>query len=200
MKLTLVGIFAAILGAVLAASADGVGYAGVREISVDRGNRRLRHSHDWSAKGLAIGRDHSILALDPFSIRNTFGVVVLSDRTTGDVIFSAPSPALTLLWISDDERYLVGLSDIRLWNPIQVVVYDTVGRILAARAVECAASAVPGCGESVTNWVHWFDEKTPDLTLKREGDGFVLGFRSRSRSGTPTTLSIPGLRAKEEHP
>jgi len=40
-----------------------------------------------------------------------------------------PSPALSYLWVSPDGRYIVGMSDIQIHNPYQLVVFDETGTI-----------------------------------------------------------------------
>jgi len=68
---------------------------------------------------------------------NDFSFVELTD---GDrMLFRSPSPALTHLWISPDAEYFVGLSDIMLYNPYQLMVWK---RDSSARHREHIASHV----------------------------------------------------------
>lgn len=64
---------------------------------------------------------------DPFGQANNYARIVCNDTKDGKTLFVAPTPALTALWISPDQRYVVGLSNIKLWNPYQLVVYRMDG-------------------------------------------------------------------------
>lgn len=50
-------------------------------------------------------------------------------------IWARDCPLLTQVWISDDSRYIVGLSSIKFFNPIQLVVYDREGNLLHAQSM-----------------------------------------------------------------
>jgi hypothetical protein len=54
---------------------------------------------------------------------------------TGQTLFRSPVPALTQLWISPDARFVLGLSNVKLWNPYQVVLFDRPGRLLLKRRI-----------------------------------------------------------------
>ncbi len=96
--------------------------------------------------------------------------------SAGKVLFHAPSPALTYLWISPDSEYVVGLSSVKLNNLYQLVVWRRDGTpLLLARHPESSDYS-----ESVTASVHWFDEKNPEPKIVTTGGKLVLQLRSPS--------------------
>jgi len=109
-------------------SADTIGYGGVHEGATTVGGLTFRHRHDWSSpkiRPLFLDLTHHERF---FSAANDFSFVELSD---GDRLrFRSPSPALTHLWISPDAQFLVGLSNVMLHNPYQLVVWRGDGRVL----------------------------------------------------------------------
>jgi len=111
------------------AHADYVAYGGTHELSARNGKFTVRHVHNWSSKKvrslfLDLGyHDHFL------SKANDFAFIEL--RTTADkLIFRSQAPALTDLWISPDYEFVVGLSDIKLYNPYQLVVWRRDGTLL----------------------------------------------------------------------
>jgi len=50
-------------------------------------------------------------------------------------IWARASPLLTHVWISDDSRYIVGLSNLKFVNPYQLVVFDREGNLLHAQCI-----------------------------------------------------------------
>jgi hypothetical protein len=149
----------------------------------------VEHHHDWSRETEAARWKMVSGSRDPFGAENTFASLRVSERKSGRELFSSPVPALTCLWISPDSRYVVGLSNIKLQNPIQLVVFDRSGRRLFAKGL--AGQPLPGVFESVTNAIFWYREPTPALrleegrdvwaTLTVEGrEGVELPFRFRT--------------------
>jgi hypothetical protein len=124
-------------------------YQGTVEVSAASPAIRVVHRHDW-------GKRKS-------SIR-------LSRVDSGMLIAEKPSPPLTMLWVSPDSFYVEGLSDVKYDNPVQVLVMRTDGTVLFERSVTCRDSVVesPPCGESVSNWVYWYNKDRPDVHLEME--------------------------------
>lgn len=113
--------------------ADFLSYGGKHELSTQSERYIVNHVHDWSASEL----DDLYRAPDVidyfFSEKNTFSRIVLVQRARGRgrVLFDLPAPALTHLWISPDQDILVGLSSIKLNNPVQLAVWTLPdGRLL----------------------------------------------------------------------
>jgi hypothetical protein len=113
------------------ARADAVGYEEVIDIDAAGGGVTCRHHHDWSYDTHRARWQVISTHADMFNAENDFAWLACS-RGEREV-FRSPSPALTKLWVSDDGLYVVGLSNVKSWNPIQVVVFETSGkRIFAA--------------------------------------------------------------------
>lgn len=118
-----------------AAWADGGSYAEVRDIVVADGQLQVVHHHDWSPatqqqRWKMISGDQ-----DPFSPRNDYAWLTVTDKRTGQRLFRSPVPALTQLWISPDSLFVLGLSEIKLWNPYQLVLFDHTGHLLLKRRI-----------------------------------------------------------------
>jgi hypothetical protein len=112
------------------AMGDRVGYAEVKNLEISNDRLIVRHHHDWSDSTRA--RRYEMISghQDPFRLDNNYAYLECIDRSTSAVRFKIPTPALTYLWISPDSRYIVGLSKIQLWNPYQLVVFDSTGNLL----------------------------------------------------------------------
>jgi hypothetical protein len=67
---------------------------------------------------------------NPFRPENTFSTITAREKSGNKLLFSRPVPALSYLWISPDSRYIVGLSNIKLYNPYQLVIFDRAGNLL----------------------------------------------------------------------
>lgn len=108
--------------------ADGSSYGGRHEIAIDGCCGSLRHVHNWSneenRKLFFDFQNHQKF----FSASNSFSYVEYIDRS-GKVLFHYPSPAYTKLWSYRDQIF-VGMSDIMLYNPYQLVVWKRDGTIL----------------------------------------------------------------------
>jgi hypothetical protein len=117
-----------------AGRADFIEYNQAKNILIENKDIRVLHHHDWSFDRERRKRIMSSW-LGPFQPENIFAYVECISQKTGQTIFKVPSPALTFLWISDDSEYIVGLSDIRLDNPVQLVVFDRSGRLLKKRRI-----------------------------------------------------------------
>ena len=179
-------VFAAASSLALEARADSFGYAGVVDLAAVRGRFRVDHHHDWTRNPL---RCWTVFCVDQdvFAAENTYSWLVLTDQEGSRQLFRAPVPALTHLWISPDGRFIVGLSNIKLRNPAQVVVFNVRGDRLLARAVDY--STFRGVEESVTNWVRWYKEPTPQISIETTSDGLLLSVQSND-SEPPRTFTF----------
>ena len=111
-------------------SADPVGYAEIREISSTRGPVICTHWHDWSQQTDKSRYQMISGDCDPFRADNNYAYVTCVDARSGGTLFREPSPALTTIWLSPDQRYLIGLSTLKAWNPYQFVVYRSDGKLV----------------------------------------------------------------------
>jgi len=115
--------------------ADGLGYNEVHTDSVANSQYLVIHYHDWSDRT----REKRIEMIsgnqNPFTADNDFAYIESHRVGTDSLMFRSPCPALSYLYISPDSKFIVGLSDIQLWNPCQLVVFDTTGRLLFAKHI-----------------------------------------------------------------
>ena len=114
--------------------ADRQDYNRVKNILVEGKYLSVLHHHDWS-----FDREKRIQIMNswlgPFQPGNIYAYVECIDQKSGQVLFRLPSPPLTFIWISDDSKYIVGLSNIRLDNPVQLIVINRDGHIIKKRKI-----------------------------------------------------------------
>lgn len=139
MKATLRVLMVA-LGMAAAAKGDSVAYGGLHDCSAKRDGFVFRHQHDWAwtaVDELEAKHDGDPKAI--FSDDNTFSHVELLDPK-GKRLFRRPSPALTHLWVSPGAEYLVGISNVQLQNPYQLVIWRSDGSLVHARHVSATVA------------------------------------------------------------
>jgi hypothetical protein len=124
-----------------AANADGVGYDGKVSFSARTDKLLVKHSHDWSQNTEKERWNRFVLSPLPLTMPNSFSSIAAFDARSRAKIFESPSPALTQIWISPDSHYILGLSNIKVWNPYQAVLWDAKGNLLSAWHI----SAVEAC-------------------------------------------------------
>jgi len=98
---------------------------------------------------------------------NDYSYLRLRDNVTDTELFRRPVPALTHIWISPNSKYVVGISNVKLRNPYQLVVFSKAGDLLLKRNM--VGAIWPGEWESVTNWINWYKEPVPQITIVEEG-------------------------------
>ncbi len=149
------------------ARADFAGYSKVVDLFAETNILRAEHHHDWSESTRSARWKMISTTKDPFSADNDYSFLRLIDKASGAELFRRPVPALSHIWISKDSRYVVGLSNIQLWNTYQLVVFSKSG----ARLLERDMTGVhwPGVSRSVTNWIHWYREPSPRISLVEKG-------------------------------
>jgi len=116
--------------------ADAMGYSEKLTLKAVSRHYIVIHFHDWSrattdARYKMIGSR----AQDPFTKENNYAYIKCIDRATGKLIFKKPCAALTNIRISADEKYIVGISNVMLWNPYQLVVFSTKGALVKKRHI-----------------------------------------------------------------
>jgi hypothetical protein len=130
-------VFRITLGLAIAASsaahADRVGYSGVVDLSAAIETLRAEHHHDWGSATHAARWKMISTTKNPFTADNDYSSLRLYDKRTGVELFRRPVPALTHIWISPDSEYVVGVSNVMLWNPYQLVVFNRAGDRLLER-------------------------------------------------------------------
>jgi hypothetical protein len=96
------------------AFSDRIRYRNTVNITIESENYKVEHYHDWS--------------------RN-YAYIECINKKTNIAVFRVSSPALTNLFISHDERYIVGLSNIKIDNPYQLVILTIEGEYIKKRQI-----------------------------------------------------------------
>jgi len=147
--------------------ADFSGYDKVVDLSAETDTVRAEHHHDWSWQTHDARWKMISTTKDPFTVENVYSYLQLRDKASGAELFHRPVPALTQIWISPDSKYVVGISNIMLWNPYQLVVFNKFGdRLLERNLVDVNW---PGVSQSVTNWINWYKQPVPKITIVESG-------------------------------
>lgn len=112
--------------------ADVIAYGDKRTIEIESASYQVSHTHDWSRSSqlvaLSLADDAAERIFGPGNHIASLRVLRRSDST---VLIDTPSPAFTRLWISPDETLLVGLSRVKIHNPVQLAVWELPsGRLL----------------------------------------------------------------------
>jgi hypothetical protein len=177
---------AAVLFAGAVVLADAIGYAKVVDLREETASVIAEHHHDWTRATEAARFKMITGTRDPFTAENTYSYLRLVDKASGREIFRAPVPALSQLWISPDSRFVVGLSNIKLWNPYQLVVFTRAGRRVLEK--NFTSDTTHGIQQSVTNWIGWFKEPVPAIRLEESQGHADLWIDDRL--GTPRRFSF----------
>ena len=172
------------------AHADRTGYDKVINLSAETATVRAEHHHDWSHASHNARWKMISTTKDPFTADNDYSYLQLLDKATGARLFRRPVPALTYIWISPDSEYVVGISRVMLWNPYQLVVFNRSGDRLLERNM--VGVNWPGASRSVTNWVKWYKEPVPQVTIVKEGAAVTLSIEDAL--GFSRQFQFPALR------
>jgi hypothetical protein len=170
-------LFVLLAAASAAALADAVGYRGIKDVREENAVLLVEHHHDWSSATEPARYKMITTTKDPFTAENTYSWLRVVEKSSGRELFRAPVPALTLLWISPDSRYIVGLSSIKLWNPYQLVVFTRDGRRVFQK--DFTADPTPGIQQSETNAIWWFKDPVPAIRIEEGKGGTDLWIEDR---------------------
>lgn len=113
--------------------ADYASYSDSLKLRIESENYVIIHFHDWTINSKDKRYEMISTHQNPFVVDNDYSYIECIDKKTDSVIFKKPCPALTIIEISEDEKYIIGISKIKLWNPIQLVVFDTKGNLIKQR-------------------------------------------------------------------
>ena len=161
------------------ARGDGIGYGGTRAITVTNGTLTFDHAHNWDStkvETLFFDLTHHERFFSP---ENDFAFVELRDGEK--VLFCSPSPALSHLWISPDGQFFVGLSDIMLRNPYQLVVWRRDGTVIHHEHISAEVAKVSAADQ------HEFATGFPDA------ERFLSGRYFNYRGATYLDYEILGM-------
>jgi hypothetical protein len=172
-------ILVALAFAATAVLADNRPYETFFQITVESDHLVALHQHDWSYRTWDARQRVSKPGGDIFSGANDFSWLEVTEKPGGRRLFRTPVPALSVLWISPDSRYIVGISRIKLHNPVQLVVFGRDGKLRFRQHV--GWKTFPGVTESDTNFVYWYDEpewdeawRSPAISMRRSGDDVTI--------------------------
>lgn len=110
------------------AIADSGAYSGHHEVVATSGSWTVRHTHDWNWEKIDVLIPDLSHFDKIFTAANDFASTEL--REGSKVLFKSPSPALTHVWISPDGQFVIGLSDVMLRNPYQLVIWKKDGSLI----------------------------------------------------------------------
>jgi hypothetical protein len=117
------------------ARADIGSYNSIVDLRADGDTFIVKHHHDWSQATEASRYQMITTHQDPFRADNDYANIAWYSRDNGRRLRMFPSPALTWLGVSRDSRYVIGLSNVKLHNPYQLVVYNRAGELLLKRHI-----------------------------------------------------------------
>ena len=115
------------------AKADPTSYSGEVTITAESKKYIAIHYHNWTSDTEEELYDMISTDQNPFDDNNNYAYLELIDKRTGKTIFKKPSTALTQIVISENEKHIVGISNIMVWNPYQLVIYDINGELTKKR-------------------------------------------------------------------
>jgi hypothetical protein len=141
-------------------SADIVGYRGKIDIYDVSGEYVAYHFHDWSQE-------------------KRTGKIELVHR--GEILFFKETTAFTYIKVFEKYKLIVLLSKIRIdnANQIQIIGFDRsvlLKKQISMDSVNC--SGVCGIKESGTDYISWYNEKDPGITITDKGDSYTIAVNS----------------------
>jgi hypothetical protein len=112
--------------------ADFGGYNQSNTILIETEDYIVFHYHDYTYRRESEQFNVWITGKDAIfnDSLNTYSFIVLMDKKSRDTIFRKPCPALTDLLISENGKYIIGLSKIKYSNPYHLVIYDMKGELI----------------------------------------------------------------------
>ncbi len=114
-------------------NADPIAYSDSLRLEIESENYIVIHFHDWTEQTRDARFEMISTNQDPFTNKNNYAYLAVIDKSTCDTVFKKPTPALTNIQISKDEKYVVGISNIMVWNPFQLVVFNIDGKLVKSR-------------------------------------------------------------------
>ncbi|OQX75226.1 MAG: hypothetical protein B6D64_12055, partial [Bacteroidetes bacterium 4484_276] len=135
MKTRILIIITILIGLTFKVKADSFSYSDSLRIQVETKNYIVIHFHDWTNKTKDSRYKMISTNQDPFTQENDYSYLECIDKKSGKSIFKKPCPALTKIQISDDEKHIIGISKIMLWNPFQLVIFDVKGGLIKKRHI-----------------------------------------------------------------
>lgn len=114
---------------------DGIAYGDKKSIIVENEHFIVIHYHDWSSDPENKKYKMMITHQNPINKENDYAYILCIQKSSGKIQFKIPSPALTHLFLMKDGEYIIGLSNIKLNNPIQLLILNKKGKVLYKRHI-----------------------------------------------------------------
>jgi len=114
---------------------DRTAYSGKINIRIESKNYYITHFHNWSEETkdersrMIAEKNQNIFE------NNNYAYIEVCKKETNEKITRVPSPALTNLFISEDEQYILGISNIMIYNPYQLIIININGEIIKIRHI-----------------------------------------------------------------
>ena len=172
--------------------ADFAAYSATKEISISNSSVNIIHYHNW---GLAL--DSSIFNKDHsqyhFSKKNNYSFLQFSNKDS--IIFKKPCPVLTSLYYDSTNQIIVGLSTIKLRNPIRFILINKNGNLIHSGSSSDLEKLGVTHSESVTNSYNWLSQNNPQIQLTKTATGFNFRFNDieENKIVIPITTKIQPL-------
>lgn len=110
--------------------ADRYRYNDIVNLKAENEKLIVRHYHNWSdskyEKWYKMFPEEKRLS----DMDINYAYIECCEKKTGSILFKKASPALTKIHVSNDSRYIIGISNIKVINPYQFVVYNRCGDII----------------------------------------------------------------------
>lgn len=115
--------------------ADLFGYNKVVTVVKETNSYKFIHFHDWSEKTRKKRFEVTSNENKIFSDTNDFSFLLCVKKKTSDTIFKKPCSVIENLIIDSKNEMVIGISEIKLWNPYQLVVYDFNGNLIFKKRI-----------------------------------------------------------------
>jgi hypothetical protein len=114
---------------------DGTAYSDKKNIRIESKNYYVVHSHNWSDE--TKDERQKMITKENQNIfeNNNYAYIEVYNKNTNEKIIHVPSPALTNIFISEDEQYILGISKIMIYNPYQLIIMNIKGEIIKIRHI-----------------------------------------------------------------
>jgi len=117
------------------AFADYASYSDSLRLKIETKNYIIVHFHNWTQETKEQRYKMISSNQDPFNIENNYAYIECIDKRTGKSLFKRPSSALTKIQASEDEKFIVCLSNIKIDNPFQFLIYTINGDLIEKRHI-----------------------------------------------------------------
>jgi len=115
--------------------ADSIAYNKKKTIQIEDNKIIVIHFHDWSSSTLQQRISMINGDQNPFTQENNYAYLKCIDKKTGKTIFKKPSSAISKIFISEDSKYILCLSNLKIYNPYQLILYYVNGEIILKKHI-----------------------------------------------------------------